>query len=337
MNLSQLAVFTENLAEMLNSGVPVERAVTVASRCMRDRQNRRFADDFRDALIEGHDLRTRLWVYDVPRVYPAVITCGLLTGRLPEALKSAAYLLNRLIPLKQSLRRCIRFSVAAYLLGLLASLYLGRPVSFFTLFILAVLFLLPQLSVRAKYLRDMFLAKLPFAGTWLRQLSVLEFTLCFEIVYDSSLDAREMLSESIDAIGNMYLRRRAQPALDSVTAGQTFAEALSQVPYVPARMIYELEVGEISGTLDQKLHWLAGQMRQLIDAKIEPIRALAVAIVIYAGLVPVLMIILPLLLPQYPTITAALGVFGAYATLSCARYAYVQYTVKSANVSVWHS
>ena len=209
--------------------------------------------------------------------------------------------------------------------------------SFFTLFVLAVLFLLPQLSVKAGYFRDMLLAKLPFADTWLKQLSVLEFVLCFEIVYDSNLDAREMLSESIEAIGNMYLRRQAQPALDSVTVGQSFAEALSHVPYVPARMTHELEVGEVSGTLDEKLHWLTGQMRQLIDTKLEPIRALAIAIVINISLIPVLLVVLPLLFPQYQMIPAALISCGAFTMFSCARYAYYQYTIKSTNVSIWHN
>ncbi len=334
MNFTQLVLFTENLAEMLNSGVAVERAITVASRCMRHRENRKFADDFRTAIMGGHDPQIRLSRYNVPPVYPAIINCGLLTGRLAEALESAAYFLNRLMPLRRSLRRCTAFAVAAYLLGVLTSLYFYKLVPFCTLFVLAVLFLLPRLFVKAKYFRDLILAKLPYSSTWLKQLSLLEFVLCLEIVYDSSLDVRQMFKESIQAIGNLYLRAQAQPALTAVGSGHSFTHSLAQIPFFPPSLIDELHVGEVSGTLDKKLHWLASQMRQLIDAKLEPIRALAIAIVINVGLIPILAVILPRLFPQYPLIPMALLGFGGYATLACARYAFSQYMDKSSSVNI---
>ena len=129
--------------------------------------------------------------------------------------------------------------------------------------------------------------------------------------------------------------QRAEPALTAVGSGHSFTHSLTQIPFIPASLISELEVGEVSGTLDKKLHWFAGQMRQLIDAKLEPIRALAIAIVINVGLIPILAAVLPWIFPQYPMIAMALAVFGGYATLACARYGFSQYMTKSSGVNIW--
>ncbi len=321
---------------MLETGIPLPRALDIASRSMLHRSNRKFADEFRTAILQGHDPQIHLSGHDVPPVYLTVINCGLLAGRLPEALESAAYFLDRLMPLGRSLQRCTTFAVAAYLLGGLTSVYFYKLVPFSTLFVLAVLFLLPKLLVKAKYFRDLILAKLPYSSTWLEQLSVLEFSLCLEIVYDSSLDVRQMLKESIQAIGNLYLRQKAQPALTAVGVGHSFTHSLAQIPFMPASLIGELEVGEVSGTLDRKFHWLAGQMRQLIDAKLEPIRALAIAIVINVGLVPILAAVLPRLFPHYSawSILVALAAIAGHATVACARYAFSQYMIKSGSVDI---
>jgi type II secretory pathway component PulF len=119
MNWLELCVFTENLSKMLENGIMFQKAMKVASGSMIHRKNRKFAAKLNEAIIEGIDIQQHLSLCSVPVFYLAILKCGQLTGRLPEALKAANYFLKQLMPLKLCLRRYILFSISAYLVSLL--------------------------------------------------------------------------------------------------------------------------------------------------------------------------------------------------------------------------
>jgi len=335
MNLGQLGTFTENLAKMLDDGIMFDRAIEVASGCMTHRANRKFAADLREALLENIDLTERWGDYKVPPFYLAMLRCGQLTGRLPEALKAAGYFIGQLMPLKVCLKRCVCLSVAAILLSVLVNWIFTRQLPVVLLGLLATVFLLPVYIKPIRRFGDLLLAKLPFFGTWSQQLSLLEFFLCLEISYESTLTVRKMFEYSIAGVGNSYFRRQMAKSLEGIDQRNSFSDSLAVVAFIPRGIIAGVHADEISGTLEKCFHAIASELKKLIEAKLEPIKALATGIVLDCGLLLPLLMILPLFIADRGLVILAIAGMMGFVEAACARMAVAEYLNKAAEVNLW--
>jgi hypothetical protein len=56
MNLSELVLFTENLAKMLNDSVMFKKAFQTSSGSFTEKETRRFADELKDVILGFSDL-----------------------------------------------------------------------------------------------------------------------------------------------------------------------------------------------------------------------------------------------------------------------------------------
>ena len=73
------------------------------------------------------------------------------------------------------------------------------------------------------YYRDMLIALSPFVGTWAKQTSLMQFFICLELAYDSTLAAVDMFRYSVGAIDNRYLREQMSRSIGFVKQGRSFA------------------------------------------------------------------------------------------------------------------
>lgn len=161
------------------------------------------------------------------------------------------------------------------------------------LLVLAGLFVVPHWIKTLAYWRDVLLAGMPFVGTWTKQVALLEFFSCMEICYDSSLSVAEMFRSSIGAVGNLALRRDLLKGKAAVERGDSFADALAKVSFVPGGMIADIDANEVSGKLELSFAGFARELRKLMEAKVDAIKLLAAAYVISYGIIVPLMIVLP--------------------------------------------
>jgi len=335
MNWLQLKVFTENLSKMLDDGVIFSRAFEVASRSMTSRKNREFASTLGASFVEGLDVRQQLASYNVPSFYLAILKCGQLTGRLPEALKAASFFLNQIIPLKLCMKHCVRFSILAYMISAVIIWFFSNRLNIIILALLALIFVLPVYIGRLKYYRDYCLAKIPFLSTWSKQLALLEFFLCIEISYDSPLSAKEMFDHSIRAVGNGFLRKQMALSLRSIEKRNSFSDSLALVPFIPQGMTSGINVAEISGTMDRTFHSISSELKKIIEAKLEPVKALAMYISINFGLLAPLIAIVPIFVRDPGVAILAIGTMMGFLLIACVRYAFEEYSRKAADVNLW--
>ena len=129
MNLPQLAQYSEGLGKMLGNGIELKRALEVAGQCMAAAENRRFADHLSRALLAGEDLPMQAFSRALPPFYLTILQCGLLTGRLPQALTAAAHYIRQVLPVRHTLRRCGRFVLVAYLVCIAITLACQKELS----------------------------------------------------------------------------------------------------------------------------------------------------------------------------------------------------------------
>ncbi len=296
MNLPQLAQYSEGLGKMLRNGIELQRALHVAGECMAAGPNRRFAERLSGTLSAGEDLPFDEFSRALPPFYLTILDCGLLTGRVPQALTSAAHYVRQVLPVRHTLRRCGRYALLAYLICIVTTVVFGGRPSFVALVVLAVLFVLPRWIETLAFGRDALLARMPFVGTWTQQVALLEFFSCMEVCYDSTLRVPEMFRASIRAVGNRWLRQELLAAQAAVERGCSFVEALGKVSFIPGGMIADVAANEVCGKLELSFEGFARELRKLIEAKMESVKALAAAYVISYGILVPLMIVLPVFL-----------------------------------------
>lgn len=336
MNLPQLAQYSEGLGKMLKNGIELKRALQVAGQCMAAPANRRFADRLSEALLAGEDLPFDEFSRALPPFYLTILDCGLLTGRVPQALTAAAHYIRQVLPVRHTLRRCGRYALIAYLICIVITLVFGGRPSLAALVGLAILYVLPRCAQALAYRRDALLARMPFVGPWTQQVALLEFFSCLEVCYDSTLRVPEMFRASIGAVGNRWLRHELSQAQAAVERGCSFAEALGKVSFIPGGMIADVAANEICGKLELSFEGFARELRKLVEAKLEPIKALAAAYVISYGIIVPLMIVLPVFLEfDRDLLLLYLASLMVYLWLIGLRMAVGNYLRKANDVNCW--
>jgi type II secretory pathway component PulF len=336
-NWLELSIFTDNLGKMLSDGLMFDKAFDIAGKHLSSSVNRKLAVDLKEVFLGISDSR-QLARYDLPQFYMALFRCGQLTGKWPKALRDAAGFMHRIAPVIYRLQRCWQFVIGAYLVSLIFKwIFLGQS-QFLALTILAAVFLLPIYSETFRYYRDWLIAKLPFIGTWTIQLSLMQFFVCLEIAYDSTLNVREMFLHSISAIDNRYLRKQMLASVDQIDKGQSFAAALQAVDFVPGGMVSVIHPYEISGKLADCFHELVSQLKQIVDAKIEVVKYFSAGIVINSGVLFPLTLIIPYFLPKDMLwiFYLIMGDLMGFVPLACARAVYIEYTKRAAGLNLWY-
>ena len=337
-NWLELSVFTDNLGKMLKDGLMFDKAFEIAGKHLASPVNRRLIADLKEVFLGVGDTQQRLAQYDLPQFYLALFKCGQKTGKWPKALRDAAGFMHHIAPVIYRLHRCWHFVLGALLIrAVFKWIFLGQS-QFMALTILAAVFLLPIYSETVRYYRDWLLAKIPFIGTWTKQLALMQFFVCLEIAYDSTLNVRDMFLDSISAIDNRYLRKQMLSSVKLIDQRQSFSAALQAVDFVPGGMVAVIHPYEISGKLADCFGELVSQLKQIVEAKIEVVKYVSAGIVINSAVLFPLTLILPFFIPKnmlwifYILMADLMG----FVPLACAKAAYDEYTKKATGLNLWY-
>lgn len=337
-NWLELSVFTDNLGKMLKDGLMFDKAFDIAGKHLASPVNRRLTVDLKEVFLGVGDTQQKLSQYDLPQFYLALFKCGQKTGKWPKALRDAAGFMHQIAPVIYRLQRCWHFVLGAYLISAVFKwIFLGQS-QYLSLTILAAVFLLPIYSETVGYYRDWLLAKLPFIGTWTIQLALMQFFVCLEIAYDSTLSVRDMFLDSISAIDNRYLRKQMLASVNQIDRGQSFAASLQAVPFVPGGMVAVIHPYEISGKLAVCFHELVSQLKQIVETKIEVVKYFSAGIVISSGVLFPITLILPFFLPKNMlwAFRLVMWYMMLFVPIVCARAIYQEYTKKAAGLNLWY-
>ncbi|MHC4397958.1 MAG: type II secretion system F family protein, partial [Planctomycetota bacterium] len=337
-NWLELSVFTDNLGKMLKDGLMFDKAFEIAGKHLASPVNRRLIADLKEVFLGEGDTQQRLAKYDLPQFYLALFKCGQKTGKWPKALRDAAGFMHHIAPIIYRLQRCWHFVIGAYLVCLIFKwIFLGQS-QLLKLTILAVIVLLPIYSETFRYYRDCLIAKIPFIGTWTIQLALMQFFVCLEIAYDSTLNVRDMFLDSISAIDNRYLRKQMLSSVKLIDQRQSFAAALQAVSFVPGGMVAVIHPYEISGKLAVCFHEMVSQLKQIVETKIEVVKYVSAGIVISSGVLFPITLILPFFLPKNIlwAFHLVMWYMMLFVPIVCARAIYQEYTKKAAGLNLWY-
>ncbi|UXC18025.1 type II secretion system inner membrane protein GspF [Comamonas squillarum] len=296
-NATGLAVWTRQLAGLISSGLPLERALTALMEEIDSEPQRQLVASLRAEVNGGSTFAKSLALYprDFSQIYRAVIDAGEHSGHLDQVLSRLADDLEERDQLKNSLIgaslypaivTCFAFVVVmvlmSYVVPQVAEVFSGTKHALPLLTRIMLGFsdlirhwwwlgaglavvgtVLLRLSLRQPAFRQRFDAgwlQLPFVGKLSRNYNAARFASTLAMLSNAGVPILKALQAAAQTVSNQAMRQDAIDALDQVREGAPLASALAQKKRFPALLSMFARLGEQTGELPQMLQRVANQL-----------------------------------------------------------------------------
>ncbi len=285
-----LLPFTVQLATMLESGVPLDRALTIIVELVQDSNFKEAVRKIRSNVQAGKSLADSMTEY--PRyfspLYISVVTAGEFGGFLEVAFKRLADYLEEEEKLKGQVKSAMIYPILLTIVGGVAVLILltfvlprftgifedlGQSLPLTTLILLSVsqfitsywwlllsFLLLAILGIRGyigteqgRLKWDSWKITLPMIGDLNKKVAVSRFSRTLGTLIDSGVPILQALLVAKETFQNQIFANAIQEVHESLKEGENIAPPLRERDVFPAMAIHMISVGEETGRLSGML------------------------------------------------------------------------------------
>jgi general secretion pathway protein F len=274
LSATELALFTRQLASLLEAGLPLEQAFTALLEQAERPYMRDLIASIRSEVIGGAALSDVLGRHprDFAEIYRALVASGEQIGQLSRVLSRLADYIERRNALIQKVRLAFTYPAIVTVVA-------------FSIVIFLLTYVVPQIvSVFANTKQ-----KLPILT--IIMLAVSDFVRNYGIVVAIALET------SRDTLSNVAMQELVEEASDAVREGVSLARALSAQKHFPPMLIHMIRAGEITGELPAMLDRAAAAPESDLERRTLTIAGLLEPALILAMGVVVLLIVLAVLMP----------------------------------------
>jgi general secretion pathway protein F len=333
-NANALSVWTRQLASLVASGLPLERALASLSSEAEREPERNLVADLRAEVNSGSTFAKALARHpgEFSGIFVAVVGAGEQSGSLGAVLEhlandledqqalNAKLLGAALYPAIVSLvALCIVIFLVTYVVPQVASVFAGskRALPLLTVLMLGVssfvrsygwLLLLAvascavglRLALRVPALRYRFDAAwlgIPVVGKLSRSFNTARFASTLAMLAGAGVPILKALQAAADTLSNQAMRQDAQDALVAVREGAPLASALAQKKRFPPLLAMFARLGEQTGQLPVMLQRAATQLSTEVQRRAMGLATLLEPLLIVAMGLVVMLIVLAVLLP----------------------------------------
>jgi general secretion pathway protein F len=330
----ELALFTRQLASLLEAGLPLEQAFTALLEQAERPYVRDLVASIRSEVMGGAPFSDALSRHprDFAEIYRALVASGEQIGHLARVLSRLADYIERRNALVQKVRLAFTYpaivTVVAFAIVIFLLTYVvPQIVSVFAntkqkLPLLTIMMLAVSNFVRAygiivgilmvgafwmwrRALRNPVLKRqwhtwlltAPVYGKFERSLNTARFASTLAITTGSGVPILRALDTSRDTLSNVAMKELVEQASASVREGVSLARALSAQKHFPPMLIHMIRAGEITGELPAMLERAANSQQQDLERRTLTIAGLLEPVLILAMGVVVLLIVLAVLMP----------------------------------------
>jgi type IV pilus assembly protein PilC len=313
MPLASLSMFCRSLGTMLESGVPLLKALSVIGKQQRSEKARRILENVHDELRKGSDIATALREHGTyfPELLVDMVNVAEQTGSLPEVLAGLASHYENLERVKRMFLGAIAwpviqlvaavFIIAGMILvlgwvsqsqpgeggfdplgfGLKGEMgaLLWLTYCFGSAFAMGVIYFLLVRGFRQASFVHGLLLQIPIVGHCMRSFSIARFSWAYALTQQAGMDIKPSLEASFKATGNGAFAAASPQVVAMVMAGEEFVDAVAATGLFPRQFIEMVRVGESSGTVPETLQRLSPQFED------EARRSLAALTMLLGGLV----------------------------------------------------
>jgi len=331
---TELALFTRQLASLLEAGLPLEQAFTALLEQAERPYLRDLIASVRSEVIGGDALSVVLGRHprDFAEIYRALVASGEQIGQLSRVLSRLADYIERRNALIQKVRLAftypaivtvVAFSIVIFLLTYvvpqIVSVFANtkQKLPFLTVVMLAVsdfvrhygivvgIALIGAWFMWRRALQNpalkrrwhTWLLTAPLYGKFERSLNTARFASTLAITTGSGVPILRALDTSRDTLNNVAMQELVEEASDAVREGVSLARALSAQKHFPPMLIHMIRAGEITGELPAMLDRAAAAQEADLERRTLTIAGLLEPALILAMGVVVLLIVLAVLMP----------------------------------------
>jgi general secretion pathway protein F len=334
LSTTELALFTRQLASLLEAGLPLEQAFSALLEQAERPYVRDLIGSIRSEVIGGAAFSSALALHprDFAEIYRALVASGEQIGHLARVLSRLADYIERRNALVQKVKLAFTYpaivTVVAFAIVIFLLTYVvPQIVSVFAntkqkLPLLTVIMLAVSDFVRAwglvmlvlligawfawrralqnpvlKRRWHTWLLTAPLYGKFERSLNTARFASTLAITTGSGVPILRALETSRETLSNVAMQELVEQASDNVREGVSLARALSTKQHFPPMLIHMIRAGEITGELPAMLERAASAQEQDLERRTLTIAGLLEpALILAMGLV-VLLIVLAVLMP----------------------------------------
>ena len=330
----ELALFTRQLASLLEAGLPLEQAFTALLEQAERPYVRDLIASIRSEVMGGASFSDALSRYprDFADIFRALVASGEQIGHLARVLSRLADYIERRNALVQKVKLAftypaivtvVAFSIVIFLLTYvvpqIVSVFANtkQKLPLLTVIMLALsdfvrhygivvgIVLIGAWFVWRRALQQpalkrrwhTWLLTAPLYGKFERSLNTARFASTLAITTGSGVPILRALDTSRDTLTNVAMQELVAEASGAVREGVSLARALSAQKHFPPMLIHMIRAGEITGELPAMLERAASAQEQDLERRTLTIAGLLEPALILAMGVVVLLIVLAVLMP----------------------------------------
>ena len=334
LSTTELALFTRQLASLLEASLPLEQALTALLEQAERPYLRDLIASIRSDVMGGTALSDALAQHprDFADIYRALVASGEQIGQLARVLSRLADYIERRNSLVQKVKLAftypaivtvVAFAIVIFLLTyvvpqivsvfantkqklpLLTVMMLAlsdfvRDYGWMVALALAAAFYAWRRALRNAAVRmrwHTWLLDAPLYGKFERSLNTARFASTLAITTGSGVPILRALQTSRDTLTNVAMRAQVEEATASVREGVSLARALSAHQHFPPMLIHMIRAGEVTGELPAMLERASNAQEQDLERRALTMAGLLEPALILAMGVVVLLIVLAVLMP----------------------------------------
>jgi general secretion pathway protein F len=330
----ELALFTRQLASLLEASLPLEQAFTALLEQAERPYVRDLVASIRSEVMGGSSLSDALARHprDFTDIYRALVSSGEQIGQLSRVLSRLADYIERRNALVQKVRLAfmypaivtvVAFAIVIFLLTyvvpqivsvfantkqklpvltviMLAISDFVRSYGWIVAIVLIAAFIAWRSALKNPEIKHgwhSWLLNAPLYGKFERSLNTSRFASTLAITTGSGVPILRALQTSRDTLSNVAMRDQVEDATNSVREGVSLARALSAHKHFPPMLIHMIRAGEVTGELPTMLERASAAQEQDLERRAMTIAGLLEPALILVMGVVVLLIVLAVLMP----------------------------------------
>jgi type IV pilus assembly protein PilC len=308
----EIAVFSRQIATMLQSGVPMVQAFEILSGGQKNPRMRTMLEDIRASLSGGSTLYEALGRHPIQfdDLYRNLVRAGEGAGVLDTVLDTLATYKERIEALKGKIRKAMFYPAGIFAVAILVSSILliwvipqfeevfssfGAELPAFTMmyvhasrFMVAWWWLLALILVgsvfaylavlkRSAKMRewvDRAMLKIPVVGNILHQSAIARFARTLALTFKAGVPLVEALEICSGATGSIVYDKAIRRIRDDVAVGYSLNMAMNQVGIFPHMVTQMTAIGEEAGALDTMLFKVADFYEQEVNNAVDALASL---------------------------------------------------------------
>lgn len=333
-NTSRLSVFTRQLAGLVSSGLPIERALAALAEDSGAPKQTNLISALRAEVNAGSSFAKALALFprEFPDVFTAVIASGEQSGNLGEVLERLAdeqedelALSAKLIAaaLYPAIVSCIAIMIVLFLLSyvvpqvasvfasskkalpLLTTIMLNvselvRSYGFYILVLFVLIGIVFKQLLKKSHFRiqfDSYWLTLPILGKLAKSYNGAKFSNTLSMLSNAGVPILKGMQTAANTLSNHAMRADIEDAIIMVREGASLAQALSQKKRFPNLVPMFARLGEQTGQLPLMLGRCGKQLNTEVQRRAMGLATILEPLLIVAMGVMVMLIVLAVLMP----------------------------------------